>query len=183
MNLCLHAWPQRVSKAPVVFKDKVIKISDATGSRGSAGGEEGRVACTWIAEFEVPVTDAKLWSSGACLEGLCLCVCACLCLRLCMCLCLCLCLCLRLYLCPRSFSLPRVGGRSRVAASVSRVVASVSSRAPPSLPILSHTYTHRTPVVVHAGSGGEEWRQVCRLRGGTGGDAVSARRGWAVSYK
>ena len=84
MNLCLHAWPQRVSKAPVVFKDKVIKISDATGSRGSAGGEEGRVACTWIAEFEVPVTDAKLWSSGACLEGLCLCVCACLCLRLCM---------------------------------------------------------------------------------------------------
>jgi hypothetical protein len=176
MNLYLHAWPQRVSKAPVVFKDKVVKISDATGSRGGAGGEEGRVACTWMAEFEVPVTDAKLWSSGA---YLCLCVCVCLCLSLSASVCVSVFLSafvLRLCLCPLSFSLPRVGGQKW---------QQVCPHAPPLPSPLTHplSHTHRTPVVVHAGAGGEEWRQVCRLRGGTGGDAVSARRGWAVSYK
>ena len=55
---------------------------------------------------------------------------------------------------------------------------SLLSRAPLSF---FRSLSHRTPVAVHAGADAQEWRQVCRLRGCAGGNAISARRRRAFS--
>ena len=63
----------------MVFKDSRLTLSGPGGPEGRAADEKNRVSFKWMAELEVLVPDAKLWSSGASLSlplslFLCLCV-------------------------------------------------------------------------------------------------------------